>query len=133
MNWDRRARRMRRCATCALAGMVFLTTACYEGSGPLACTDVFVYGITVAVLDADSGRPVADEATLTLQDGPYVETVTSSWDGRSLSGAGERAGTYDLAIERPGYRSWSRSGIVVNADECHVRGVSLDARLEPLP
>jgi len=110
VNRDRRARRMRRCATCALAGMVFLTTACYEGSGPLACTDVFVYGITVEVLDADSGRPVADEATLTLQDGPYVETVTSSWDGRSLSGAGERAGTYDLAIERPGYRSWSRSG-----------------------
>jgi hypothetical protein len=42
----------------------------------------------------------------------------------------ERAGTYTVTVEQQGYRPWSRSGVRVTKDECHVRGVSITARLQ---
>jgi hypothetical protein len=47
-----------------------------------------------------------------------------------LSSAGERAGTYDLTIRSPGYRDWTRTGVEVTKDQCHVRPVTLTARLQ---
>lgn len=53
--------------------------------------------------------------------------------GSFLAAAGERAGTYDVKIGRPGYSSFSRSGVVVTRNECHVNPVLLEARLLKQP
>jgi hypothetical protein len=120
--------------TASLIASASLVLAGCDGSlGPIACTDIFAYGVTVRVEDADTGAPRADSATLTLTDGAYVEVVTTSFDGATLSGAGERAGTYRLVVERTGYTRWAADDVVVGADECHVIGVSLTALLQPLP
>jgi len=112
-----------------------LMVGCYGGgpSEPIVCTDQFVYGLTVAVRDQVTTLPKADDATLTLREGAYEEIVTDSWDGTTLSGAGERAGTYSVTVEHAGYESWTRAGVEITADECHVIPVSLTAELIPVP
>jgi len=117
--------------TATLASMV----GCYEGnpSDPIVCTAQFVYGLNVTVRDQSTGLPQADDATLTLREGSYEEIVTDSWDGSTLSGAGERAGTYGVVVEHAGYQMWTRDGVAITADECHVIPVSLTADLVPVP
>ncbi|MDA0327533.1 MAG: hypothetical protein O2958_00775 [Gemmatimonadetes bacterium] len=101
---------------------------------PIACTANFVYGITVEVIDSASQLPLADGATMTLRDGSYVESVTDTFDGLRLSGAGERPGTYAVTVARPNYHTWSAvSPVVVTADQCHVIPVALRAPLQLIP
>lgn len=123
---------MRRIRAAAVV-MAALSVGCYEPSfgGPIICTDQFVYGLTVEVLDATTSAAIADGATLTVVEGSYVETVTETWDGRSMAAAGERPGTYTVSVTRDGYQAWSRSGVSISADECHVIPRALEARLEP--
>jgi hypothetical protein len=111
------------------------STACYEGdpSGPIACTEQFVYGLAVTVRDQSTALPKAEDATLTLRDGAHVEVVTDSWDGTTLVGAGERPGTYDVTVEHPGYETWIRAGVEITEDECHVIPVTITADLIPVP
>ena len=130
-------RRGRRRITRGVGAIAVLASlaACYEGdpSGPIFCTDQFVYGLTVTVRDQSTTLPRADDATLTLREGAYEEIVTDSWDGTTLSGAGERPGTYSVTVEHAGYQTWTRTGVVITADECHVIPVSLTAELIPIP
>ena len=44
-------------------------------------------------------------------------------------GAGERAGTYTLTVEAEGFEPVTIEDIVVEADECHVIGVSREVTL----
>lgn len=112
-----------------------LSVGCYDGflQDPIVCTDEFVYGLSVEIVDATTGAPLAEGSTLTVVDGTYVENVTDSWDGRSMVAAGERPGTYTVRVERGGYQSWERSGVRISADECHVIPRSLEARLDASP
>jgi len=100
--------------------------------GPIICTEQFVYGISVEVLDTENGSPLADSATMTLRDGDYVESTTLSPDGLTMVGAGERTGNYTVIVARPSYHNWVRTEIVVTADECHVIPVKLRAELQEI-
>lgn len=112
-----------------LALLLLLAAGCSNSPFGGACTTEFVYGVTVTVLDADSGEPIAEGATLTIRDAGYVEVVTQTVDGRTLSGAGERPGRYSLTVERPGYGAWVQDGVVVIRGDCHVTPATLEARL----
>lgn len=103
-----------------------------EGCGlsttdPVVCTLEVRPGIVVEVRDGFTGDPLADSATLTLRDGTYVETVKESFDGLTLAGAHERAGTYDVRVDRSGYVPWRTAGVEVAAGICHVETVELQA------
>ena len=100
--------------------------------GPIICTDQFVYGISVDVMDSGTGVLLADSATMTLRDSNYVETTTVSWDGLTMAGAGERAGQYTVIVARPRYHNWVRTEVEVTADECHVIPVKLRAELQKI-
>jgi len=111
----------------ALIGLSILVAGCpLAGSSDLVCTEVFVYGLTVTLTD-DNGVPITG-ATLTLTDGNYSETLQELENGVYV-GAGERAGTYTLAIAADGYMPVTVEHIVVNADECHVIPVARDVSL----
>lgn len=118
-----------------LTAALLVAGACYEGdgAGPIGCTDIFVYGLWVEVRDAVSGQPAATGARLTVREGEYLEVVDTPWNGPSFAAAGERAGTYALTVEHPSYETWTRSGVVVTADECHVTPVDVRAELTPTP
>ncbi len=99
---------------------------------PVVCTLEFRFGVSVQVVDAASGTALAEGSTMTLRDGDYVETTSESFDGRTMVGAGERAGTYIITVAREGYHSWVLTDVEVTEDECHVDPVLLLAELEAI-
>src|SRR5438876_6759286 len=99
--------------------------------GQKACTALFAYGVSSSVTNAATGAPITN-ATLTLQDGDYTEVMQSFPTGDYV-GAGERAGTYTLTAQAPGFETKTIEGIVVTQGECHVNGVRVDVALQPAP
>jgi hypothetical protein len=102
-------------------------------SGGVMCTMLYAYGITVMVVDSASGDSIRSGAMLIARDGAYADTVRQGSGapiGSTLSTAGERPGTYSLTVLKSGYQQWTRSGMKVTKDECHVRGVAITARLQ---
>jgi hypothetical protein len=132
----------RRVSVCALLALL---SACRgtDRLEPIVCTTEFRYGLAVFVRDSLTDAPIAAGARLrTFIAGVAVDS-SSDWpnafppndpfyDDQALGGAGERAGTYRLVVQRAGYRDWVREGVVVTADECHVIPVTLTARMLPL-
>lgn len=112
-----------------LAG-TFAVMAC-DGD-PVACTEQAVAAIVVSVQDSASGAPAGRGARIVARDGAFADTAraTVSYDG-PYALARERSGTYTVTVEQQGYRLWSRSGISVSRDRCHVRTAALTARLQP--
>jgi hypothetical protein len=115
-----------------------LLTGCGSAVFDGPCTANYVFGLTVTVVDSVTGIPPAS-ARLLARSGAYSDSVGPAAphqyyeNGPSvlqLSTAGERKGTYDLTVRAAGYRDWTRTGVKVTADECHVRPVALTARLQ---
>lgn len=111
---------------------VMAAGCCGTFDGPI-CTMQFVYGLTVQVTD-ENGDPVVG-ATLTLTEAEYVEVVPGppgsgvELEGGTYLGAGERAGTYTLTVESPGFEPVTIENIVIEADECHVISVTREVTL----
>lgn len=86
------------------------------------------------VRSARTGAPEADRALGVLRDGDYVDTmhvsgVTSDGTPLSLEGAMERPGTYDVRIEKDGFRPWTRENVTVESGDCGPRTRRLTAEL----
>ena len=120
------ARAMSTAQLAAIALVAAVATGCVAVQAPgapgsIACTLQFVYGLSVIVQDAETGVRVCD-AQVTAVAGSYRETLMASGSSGdcSYSGAGERAGVYDLSASRAGYTSTASSNIRVDADVCHV-------------
>jgi len=101
------------------------------GDAPVGCTTIYAYGVSATVRNAANNAPVTG-ATLVLVDGAYRETMMSFGPPGQYAGAGERAGTYTLAVMAPGFTTSAARTIVVTADECHVRGQVVTIDLTPL-
>lgn len=122
---------------CICAGALALGACTSSPAFYPACTEEFRYGLNVTVVDSVTNAPPAS-ATLIARDGAYVDSVgpqTTFIVGEQgpillVSAAGEREGTYDLTVRSPGYLAWTRAGVQVTGDECHVNPVALTARLQ---
>jgi hypothetical protein len=123
-----------------MLGVVILAAAAMRNCiiDPVVCTANFKFGINITVVDSATAEPPS-EATLLATSGTFtdsvgprapVQTVANGPLVLVLSTAGERAGLYSVTVRSPGYRDWTRTGVRVTADECHVRSVSLTARLQ---
>lgn len=121
---------------CICAGALALGACSNSPAVFPACTEEFRYGLNVTVVDSLTGIPPSS-ATLIARDGVYVDSVgpqTTFIVGTQgpvllVSAAGEREGTYDLTVRSPGYLAWTRAGVQVTGDDCHVNPVALTARL----
>lgn len=94
---------------------------------PIICTTEARPGLRVAVVDSVTGDTIP-EATVVAEEGAYQETLNLY--GGVAHGAYERAGTYRVDVTAAGYEPWSREGVQVTEDECHVRTVDITARLQ---
>ena len=101
-----------------------------DDTGPTDCTDIFVFGLTVQVRDANTGGIILNNISVTARDGSYVEELVFSFD--SFIGAGERPGNYTLTVEADGYVTLVTPVIQVEADECHVINQLVELVLEPV-
>jgi hypothetical protein len=104
---------------------------------PLACTDIYLYGLEVSVVDSLTGA-VPASATMVVRSGDYVETrfglrppPGQSPIALRIGAAGERAGVYDITVRATGYTDWTKNGVVVAHDGCHPIPVELTARMVP--
>lgn len=113
--------------------LVSVAVGCRDSasSEPIVCTADFRMAIVVAVRDSITGEPRATGAAGVVRDGAYTDSLRGA--NLTLSGAPERAGTYTVTIERPGYHTWSVGGIQVTRNACHVNTAQLTARLVPSP
>lgn len=119
---------MRTLGMALLVALVLPAASCESG---LSCTDIFFYGLTVTIRDDATNQPICD-ATVSAVDGAYSEQLVPQSIGTSdctYAGAGERAGTYTLTAKKSGYQDTVQAGNVVNADACHVRGITVALRM----
>jgi hypothetical protein len=96
----------------------------------------FRYGLSVYVKDSLTGAAVASGASLVVRDGVFKDSVSHPSGRPELNAlplltAGERAGTYQISVSKPGYLPWSRSNVRITANECHVNPASVTALLQP--
>jgi hypothetical protein len=74
------------------------------------------------------------DVVVVARDGAYADSVVHAVypppHETSIALAYERAGTYSLSVRASGYQAWERTGIVVDADRCHVVTQAFTALLE---
>lgn len=118
-----------------LAGIA-LSASLWGCSSPndVACTLIVVPGIDVLVRDSISGSFGSNGATATAVDGSFTDTngfpENFTQPETPISLAHEREGTYSVTVTKAGYKAWTTSGVRVTRDVCHVRTVTLTARLQ---
>lgn len=104
---------------------------------PGVCTTEARPAIIVEVRDALSGAPAAAGAQGYVEEGAFRAELVGPLpaqpgeEGLRFFGPEERAGTYRVTVEKPGYQQWRREDVRVSRDECHVRTVHLRADLQP--
>ncbi len=75
-----------------------------------------------------SKKPGAEEQVMCVaREGDFANTLRGT--DSIVSGAHERAGTYRVELSAPGYLDWSRDGVKVDRDACHVQTAQLRALL----
>lgn len=102
-------------------------------SGSLVCTEEYVYGIIVHVIDGRSGTPITN-AQVVIQEGTYQEALSPIGEPSQnglYQGAGERPGTYRLTVSAPGYTPKTFENLVVSGGVCHVQTISREVSLLP--
>lgn len=104
----------------------------------LICTAEARAAVNLRIQDSASGAGIAAGTTVVLRDGAFVDSLSIPADRTDLNdqplstmNTYERAGRYDITVRRNGYATWTRSGVVVTAGECHVNAVTVVARLQP--
>jgi hypothetical protein len=113
-----------------LVGPVLLAlTGCKDFFG---CDHIAKWGIVAKVVDATTALGVTG-AVAVARDGAFVDTLLALSPPASATHAGatERSGRYRLDVIAPGYQLWSREGIRVREDGCHVETVRLTVSLTP--
>jgi hypothetical protein len=115
--------------------LAVLTGAC--DAQRTVCPGDLRYAINISVHDSLTGAAAASGVTATAtRRGDTPETVVEPNDPtnvRNPIALGNQPGTYDVVLTKTGYVTWSRTGIVVDADECNQpRLVTLQALLNRL-
>ena len=91
------------------------------------CTMEARPALAVVVLDSATGAGLAQAAVAIAREGDFADTLRGA--DSVVSGAHERAGTYRVELSAPGYLDWSRDGVKVSRDACHVQTARLRALL----
>lgn len=112
---------------------LLLAIGCESSDDQIYCTDEFVYGLHVTVLDAGNGQPMADGVTVTAVQGSYHEVLYNLTGlDSTFYGAGERIGSYTLTVAKDGYHTYTTpTPIGVPANVCHVVPQAVTISLQP--
>ena len=118
-----------------LYSILIAAVACSGSTSPV-CTQEFRPGLVVYVKDSLTRAGVASGASLVVREGSYKDSVAAmnsgpDQDNSPLSAAGERSGTYQVTVLKPGYATWLQSNVRVTSNVCHVNTVTLTALLQP--
>jgi hypothetical protein len=98
---------------------------------PTGCTLEALPYLVVEVRDARTGAPAAMGATGMVQEGSFIDTLYAINELVLETFEYERAGTYNVRIQKAGYQDWTAQDVRVKKGRCGVETVTLRARLEP--
>ena len=99
------------------------------------CTQEARPALMVALADSATGATSGfTNVSVVVRDGTYADSVVqATYPAAPFNGpvglAYERAGTYIVTVRASGYVPWTRAGVTVSSDRCHVASVGLTARL----
>ena len=95
------------------------------------CTMQAVAALNGDAVDSATGAPATKGTSIVARSESYADSTNGpAPSDQSVGLAFEKAGTYTVTVTKPGYEPWSKSGIVVGRDECHVLPVRVTARLQ---
>jgi hypothetical protein len=122
----------------SLLGLFFLVGCdekTTEDGDVYICTAEWVPALRIDVYDKEAGVPNACGATITIQDGDFVEELSNKngdncKEGFTFSMAGERKGKYDITVIKEGYIDWVQYDTVVTSNLCHVNTITVQAYLD---
>jgi hypothetical protein len=102
------------------------------------CTANVEPGIVIRIEDSVTGEPRASMVKGKATAPGYADSLRpyeslAAGQLLSLAGAYERAGVYAVTIRGTGYRDWQADQIRVAPGSCHVKTVTLTARLQTAP
>jgi hypothetical protein len=106
----------------------------FASEEPMACTEELRDGLSVTVSDQNTGAALTC-ASIVATDGDFSAIIQNGCDvdgSPLIEGLRERPGIYELQVTHAGYEDWIGSGIVVQADECHVHRTNVRVFLNPL-
>ncbi|HEX2077198.1 MAG TPA: hypothetical protein VHG08_05800 [Longimicrobium sp.] len=127
---------MNRIALLACGVLLPATLSACDVLDPGVCTTDVHPAIVVQVRDAATQAPAASGATGVVRDGSFTAQLRQTLPGENaleLRGAEERAGTYTVTIDKPGYQQWKQERVRVRDGSCHVQTVTLQASLVRVP
>jgi hypothetical protein len=124
-------------STALLALASTLALACGRTTGPdgVICTAEARAAISLIVVDSLAPNTTGFTGVWARAvDGAYRDSsamvfVEQGTGTTRLALAYERRGTYTVTVHANGYQDWTKSGVVVTGDQCHVTGALLTARL----
>jgi hypothetical protein len=100
-----------------------------------ACTEEARPALVVSLTDSITGAVTGfTDVVIVARDGEYTDAVElPAYPGAPFNGpvslAYERRGTYAVSVSAAGYAMWTKTGVVVTGDQCHVASVGVTARL----
>lgn len=101
----------------------------------MVCTAIAVAGVNLTIVDSLTNAPAAFTGLWArAREGTYVDSTTFMLTNPSTGAvttalAYERKGTYVVTVKANGYQEWTKSGVTVTSDVCHVIPVQLTAKL----
>lgn len=100
----------------------------------LVCTEEARPALMVGIADSVTGATTGfTGVTIRAIDGAYADSAVMPVYPDQFNGpvplAYERRGTYTVSVSASGYATWSKSGIVVTGDQCHVITTPITAKL----
>ena len=125
-----------------LAGIIMPMAACVSGysgapTSPSQCTPDIVPALALAVRDAATQKPIAAGVFVTGlvsgKKGTYTLGQPLGSDSLTIW-IGTTSGTYSVQLQKGGYQTVAKSGIVVAAADsldCHPKTVTVDIDLQP--
>ena len=117
----------------ALAPLLMTSSCEPDNVDQIVCTQEFVYGLQITVLDASTSQPLAEGVQVKAVSGDYQEILYNLL-GQDFTfyGAGERIGLYTLTVTKEGYQTYVSAPIGVSANVCHVIPQLVTVNLQPL-
>jgi hypothetical protein len=119
----------------ALASLVAVGCGSTTGPDGIICTAEARAAISLIVVDSLTPNTTGFTGVWARAvDGAYRDSsamvfVEQGTGTTRLALAYERRGTYTVTVHANGYQDWTKSGIVVTGDQCHVTGALLTAKL----
>ena len=115
----------------AFVAIAVIVVSCHRDI-VVVCAGLGLPAVAVTVFDGQTGTRAAAGASLVLRSATCTDSIVGVTDDQVLTGCVDDAGTYEVTVRKPGFRTWTQSNVLVR-DTCSLETRRFDVSLERLP